>query len=189
MESLIKILENCLKSDRNSQKWVYESFYGYALKIAYRYTNSYQDASSIANDSFVKVFTKLTQFELVSDEEILLLRFKGWIRRIVINTAIDETRRKKNSLLNDSIDEDCWDIADQSEYSDSRLLYKELIGYVKELPENYQRVFNLYVIDGYSHPEIAELLSIPVGTSKSNLSRAKEALQKKLSEFFETKKS
>lgn len=188
MESLYHILRSCLKADRNSQRGLYESYYGYALKIAFRYSVSYDDARMIANDSFVKAFKNLSQFELTDNDTVLELKFRGWLRRIVINTSIDRSRSKKNDLKIDAIDEECWNILDQSEQADSKILYKELICYLKELPPAYQKVFNLYVIDGYSHAEIAEALGISVGASKSNLFRAKEILQKKLSEFFETKK-
>lgn len=141
----------------------------------------------IANDSFVKAFKNLSQFELTDNETVLELRFKGWLRRIVINTSIDQSRKKNLDNITGTLEEDCWELSDPSEKSDSKLLYKELICYLKELPPGYQKVFNLFVIDGYSHAEIAEILKISVGTSKSNLFRAKEILQKNLSEFFETK--
>lgn len=187
MESLFAIFKTCLQSDRNSQRWLYESYYGYALKIAYRYAENYDNARMIANDSFVKAFKNLSQFELTDNETVLELRFKGWLRRIVINTSIDQSRKKNPDAITGALEEDCWELSDPSEKSDSKLLYKELICYLKELPPGYQKVFNLFVIDGYSHAEIAALLGISVGTSKSNLSRAKEILQKNLSEFFETK--
>lgn len=187
MDSLSTILCKCLKNDRTSQKVLYEKYYGYALKIAFRYANCYDDATLITNDAFVKAFRSLQQFELNDEENIISFRFKGWLRRIVINTAIDKLRKKNIEGFSQDLTTDCWDISDSSDNADSKLLYKELIDYLKELPPVYQKVFNLFVIDGYSHAEIGEMLQISVGTSKSNLSRAKDLLQKKLANFFELK--
>lgn len=102
----------------------------------------------------------------------------GWIRRIMINTAIDELR--KNNMIPEigGLPDYVWEVADHSQHSDQKVVYKELITYVKELPPAYRAVFNLFVIDGYSHYEIADMLGISVGTSKSNLSRARLLLQK-----------
>lgn len=91
-------------------------------------------------------------------------------------------------MIEEPIEVDSSDLPFSTDQADSRLMYKELICYLKELPPAYNRVFNLYVIDGYSHAEIASMLNISVGTSKSNLFRAKEILQKKVADFFETKK-
>lgn len=189
MDPLFKILKRCLKSDRNSQRHIYEKYYRYSLKIAFRYVDCFNDATTITNDAFVKLFKNLHQFELTDNESVLEARFFGWLKRIVINTALDSLRKNNRDLPVETLDDDCWDIPEINEQADSKLLYKELIGYLKELPPVYNKVFNLFVIDGYTHAEIAELLDISVGTSKSNLFKAKEILQKKVAEFFETNKA
>ena len=104
----------------------------------------------------------------------------GWIRRIVINVSIDYMR--KESLINErkSLKKEMWLYADSSNDGDNQLMYKELIGLIKKLSPAYRVVFNLHVIDGYSHQEISKILGISVGTSKSNLAKAKIFLQKHL---------
>lgn len=149
----------------------------------------YQEAVSVTNDSFVKAFLRLNQFEIDSNNQILELRFRGWLRRITVNESIDQIRKRKRETKFESLHENDWIDQASTDQADSKLLYKELISYMKELPPSYQKVFNLYVIDGFSHAEIAIMLEISVGTSKSNLSRAKDFLQNKIVEFFETKKS
>ena len=156
---------------------IYEHFYGYALKTVFRYIYRYEKAVDVVNDGFVKLFAHFDRFkcaDAVHVERMLM----GWIRRIMINTAIDELRR--NNLMPEigGIPDYVWEVADGSAHSDQQVLYKELITRVKELPPAYRAVFNLFVIDGYSHYEIADLLGISVGTSKSNLSRARQLLQK-----------
>jgi RNA polymerase sigma-70 factor (ECF subfamily) len=168
---------------------LYEKFYRFALKIAFRYIDDYNDALTITNDAFIKLFRNLKQFELTTDPNILEPRFFGWFKKIVINTSLDYLKKENRQMTFENIDDtQVWDLSETSELADSKLLYKELIGFLKELPPSYNRVFNLYVIDGYSHAEIAGLLNISIGTSKSNLFKAKEILQKKVAEFFETKK-
>lgn len=189
MESLHTILQCCLKNDRRCQQLLYEKYYKFVLKIAFRYINDYNDALTITNDSFIKLFRNLTQFELTENTQVLEPRFFGWLKKIVINTSLDYLKKENRQMMFENIDESqIWELTEASEMADSKLLYKELIGYLKELPPSYNRVFNLYVIDGYSHSEIAALLNISIGTSKSNLFKAKEILQKKVAEFFETKK-
>lgn len=169
---------------------MYEKYYRFALKIAFRYVDDYNEALTISNDSFIKVFKNLNQFDLKNSEAIVEPRFFGWLKRIVINTALDSLKKMDPQKNIETLDDTaCWDIPESSERADSKLLYKELIGYLKDLPPSYNKVFNLFVIDGYSHAEIAGLLNISIGTSKSNLFKAKEILQKNITEFFETKKA
>lgn len=149
----------------------------------------YQEAVSVANDSFVKAFLNLKQFEIDNNSQILELRFRGWLRRITVNESIDQIRKRKREAKYLPMNEDDWIDKASTDQADAKLLYKELISYMKELPPSYQKVFNLYVIDGFSHAEIAIMLEISVGTSKSNLSRAKDFLQNRIVEFFETKRS
>jgi RNA polymerase sigma-70 factor (ECF subfamily) len=102
----------------------------------------------------------------------------GWMRTIMINTAIDHLRKEELLPEIGAMDEDIWQHEDKSQSSDQAVLYKELIQEVKKLPPSYRVVFNMYVIDGFTHQEIAEQLGISVGTSKSNLFKARTHLQK-----------
>jgi RNA polymerase sigma-70 factor (ECF subfamily) len=131
----------------------------------------------VVNDGFVKVFRNFEKFQF-RDIENLEMVLMGWMRMIMINTAIDQLR--KNNFLPEigDISESTWAQEDKSQSSDQVLLYKELVKQVKKLPPSYRTVFNLYVIDGLTHQEIADLLGISVGTSKSNLSKARVILQK-----------
>ena len=125
----------------------------------------------------VKVLHSFNKFHY-TDAENLERILMGWIRRIMINTAIDALR--KDNLMPEigNIDETVWSQADNSQSADQAMLYKELIKNVKNLPPSYRVVFNMYVIDGYTHQEIANHLGISVGTSKSNLFKARELLKK-----------
>jgi len=183
---IIQIIEGCKKQDARSQKMLYERFYGYILKIAFRYVYRYDIAVNVTNDGFVKVFRHIERFCYEGEEypERLLM---AWMKRIVINTSIDELRRNNMTPEIGGIPEHVWEEPDHSQKSDQRLLYKELISYVKSLPPMYRIVFNMFVIDGCTHFEIADFLGISVGTSKSNLSRARGILQKIIKEREEEK--
>ncbi|MFZ1783886.1 MAG: RNA polymerase sigma factor [Ferruginibacter sp.] len=155
---------------------LYENYYGFALKTVFRYIYRYDKAVDVVNDGFIKFFNKIDQFKPghEADTEKMLM---GWLKRIMINTAIDELRRGKMTPEIGGIPDHVWDIPENSENGEQLLLYKELIVMIKELSPQHRSVFNLYVIDGYNHLEIADILQIPVGTSKSCLSRARALLQ------------
>jgi RNA polymerase sigma factor (sigma-70 family) len=176
LEALPEILCRCKANDRRAQKLLYDRYYPYCMKIVFRYIFHYDKAVDVVNDGFVKVFTKLDKFHCEqpqSMEPILL----GWIKTIMINTAIDRLRKDNYLPEIGHIDDSFW-MEDRSQTSDQTVLYKELVMEIKKLPPSYRAVFNLYVIDGYTHQEISDQLHIAVGTSKSNLSKARVLLQK-----------
>lgn len=186
MEKLLHIISGCANQDRQSQQMLYDQYYGLCLKIAFRYVNTYEQAVEVTHDAFLKMFRNFSRFE-VRDIDKLEMLLIGWIRRVVINAAIDYMRREMNNHHSYPIPEHVWEHKDEGQSSDNSLLYKELMILVKELPPAYRMVFNLHVIEGYSHPEIAKMLGITTGTSKSNLSKARAHLQKALtSEKTET---
>lgn len=175
LKFLDEIIIGCIENNQRDQKLLYERYYGYCLKIVFRYIFRYDKAVDVVNDGFVKVFGKLHTFhyEQSSKVEMILM---GWMRTIMVNTAIDRLR-KDNFMPEIGItNEGIW-IEDKSQTSDQQVLYKDLIQEVKKLPPTYRIVFNMYVIDGYTHQEIANQLKIAVGTSKSNLSKARTLLQ------------
>ncbi|MFS8083747.1 MAG: RNA polymerase sigma factor [Ginsengibacter sp.] len=177
MEKTQIILAGCLQDNRKYQKLFYDKYYVFALKIVFRYIYNYEEAIEISNDGMVKVFRNMQHFTFDSDrnlEKVLC----GWIRRIMVNTAIDLLRKKMMLPEIGGIPENAWNLHDQSPSAEQKIIYKELILLIKNLPPEYRIVFNMHVIDGYKHIEIAEILSIPVGTSKSHLMRAKSILQK-----------
>lgn len=183
---IIQIIEGCKRQEARSQKLLYEQFYGYALKIAFRYVYRYDIAVNVTNDGFVKVFRHFEKFRYEEENypDRLLM---AWMKRIIINTAIDELRKNNMTPEIGGIPEWVWEEADKSQKADQRLLYKELISYIKNLPPMYRVVFNMFVIDGCTHFEIADTLGISIGTSKSNLSRARGILQKIIKEKEESK--
>lgn len=179
MEKLFQIINGCAIQDRRCQKILYEQYYGTCLKIAYRYMDTYEQAVEVTNDGFVKIFRNFGRFE-IRDPERMEIVMLGWMRRIMINAAIDYRRKEKNIPETSELIPGGSDYKDDSRLSDNILLFKELICLTRELPPVYRLVFNLHVIEGYSHPEIAKMLGIMVGTSKSNLFKAKVYLQKRL---------
>ncbi|MCX2739839.1 RNA polymerase sigma factor [Pontibacter anaerobius] len=165
------LLRGCLKADREAQRKLYRHFYGYAMSISMRYTKDAEEARDVLNDGFLKVFTKLEKYDPSKP-------FKGWIRRIMINTALDNYRHNlKHYYLMDI--ESAEPEADN--YSvEQKINYEYLISLVQALSPAYRAVFNLYAIDGHTHEEVAEILGISVGTSKSNLAKARANLRAKL---------
>jgi len=176
LQDLSKTIQACRECDPKHQRVLYEHYFGYCLKVVFRYVYRYDRAVDIVNDGFVKIFRSFERFHC-SDPENLERMLMGWMRTIMVNAAIDQLR--KNSFLPEigSLSDAAWALEDRSQPSDKELLYKELVLQVKRLSPAYRAVFNLYVIDGYTHQEIADTLGISVGTSKSNLSKARTILQ------------
>jgi RNA polymerase sigma factor (sigma-70 family) len=165
-DQLENIIEACRNQNRNAQYQLYKQFYNYGMSVALRYVHVMEEAEETVNDAFFKVFTKLDKY----GGELL---FKSWFRRIVVNTAIDKLRSKKSLPTFTELEYVPEEFTSENEvlYTISKDQIKELI---KKLPNAYSKVFNMYVIDEMNHEEIAELLDITVGTSKSNLSRARK---------------
>ena len=178
MKTLDDLITGCTHNQSPDQEAVYRQYFGYSLKIVFRYIHCYEQAVDVVNDGFVKAFLHLHQFYHQAGENLKML-FMGWLRRIMVNTAIDQLR-KERLLPRIGALENNLELPDNSQAADQVLLYKELIDEVRRLPPSYRAVFNMYVVDGYSHQEIAAFLGISEGTSKSNLSRAREFLKKSL---------
>lgn len=166
-----------MANEARDQKTLYEKYYGYCLKTVFRYIYRYDKAVDIVNDGYVKLFRNFSKFTYTPGENLERV-LMGWMRRIMINTAIDFLR--KNNFMPEigELSDNIWAMQDKSESADKVVLYKELILEIKKLPPSYRAVFNLYVIDGFTHHQIAEMLGISVGTSKSNLFKARLQLQK-----------
>lgn len=169
-ESPEELLQKSVRGDRKSQEKLYRQFYGFAMSVCVRYTQSRDEALEIVNDSFLKIFTKGDQYDSKYP-------FKAWFRRIIVNTALDFYRSQQKHYFHENIEE-AYEVSSNDSNPLSQLNYEEIINLVQRLPSGYKMVFNLYVIDGFSHEEISNQLGISVGTSKSNLSRAREALRK-----------
>lgn len=144
-------------------------FYAYGMSITLRYADSSDQAAVILNDAFLKVFVNIKKYD--TDRP-----FKPWLRRIIINTAINYYHKHKNDPIEERL-EPATSITATEETITSRISYDEIIEMIQHLTPAYRTVFNLYVIEGFKHEEIARILGIAVGTSKSNLSKAKRNLQ------------
>lgn len=175
---LLHIIQGCVQANRGSQKLFYQLYYGYAGSICMRYCSNPDDAAEITNDGFLKIFRSLDSFNpKYSDIEASL---KGWMKRIIVNTAIDHFRKNRQHFMVAEIFDDHFNIADETETSIDRMTCKEIFAVIQKLSPVYRMVFNLFVIDGYKHEEIAQQLKISVGASKSNLSKARMNIKKML---------
>ncbi len=161
----------CRQGNRMAQKYLYERYFGKMFGIAMRYTRNQEEALEILNNSFLKVFTSLDKYE---DNNNLA----GWIAKIVFNTAIDHVRRntKYKQVMDFNTDSDLSTGNESLENLNAEDLYR----LIQRLPTASRAVFNLYVIDGYKHKEISEMLDISVGTSKWHLANARKELQSML---------
>ncbi|MCW9706335.1 RNA polymerase sigma factor [Fodinibius salsisoli] len=171
-----KIIEGCRNRQRESQKELYQMFYAYGMSITLRYAESREQAVAILNDAFMKVFTNISTFD---DSR----PFKPWLRQIIVNTAINHFHRNQNERRSEALDK-VEDELNSRETIISGISYDEIIDMVQQLSPAYRTVFNLYVIEGFKHKEIAKMLDISIGTSKSNLSKAKRNLQSILEKNF-----
>ncbi|MCD6201883.1 MAG: RNA polymerase sigma factor [Bacteroidales bacterium] len=172
MQSDEDIIRRCIKKDRKAQKILYERYADIFLGICNRYTANIAEAEDILQEGFVKVFFHLQEFSGTGS-------FFNWMRRIMINTAITYYHKNLKYRYYDEI-ESMYD----SPHTDAPDKYdftrEELLMVIQSLPSGYRMIFNLYAIEGYKHKEIAEMLEIDVNTSKSQYSRAKKMIRRKL---------
>jgi RNA polymerase sigma-70 factor (ECF subfamily) len=181
-KELKTIVEACLRGERRAQERLFQTYYGKMLAVCMRYLNDRDSAQEILQVSFLKVFDKLEFFDFTGSLE-------GWIRRIVTNTAIDHLRKaKKDPFLSDQDNVFVTGSSDPMVESEQTALLdlkaQVAIEAIGKLSPAYRAVFNLYVIEEHTHKEIAEILGISEGTSKSNLAKAKMNLQRLLKEQF-----
>jgi len=170
------LLEGCKQGLRQSQQRLYEQFYGYAMNVCMRYGNDYVSAVEIVNHGFLKVFTKLETYNPNRS-------FRAWVRRIMINSAVDHYRKEFKHRFNHN-DIDMYDQISNWENAIDKISYQDLIKQIQRLPPSYRVVFNLYIIEGYKHEEIGKMLDISTGTSKSNLFRARIQLRDALRKIY-----
>ena len=168
-----EIISRVLKKERSAQVLLYKKYQTVWYMICLRYHNSKEDAQDVLQNALIKIYTKLDQFDIEKGN------FKSWSSKVVINENLMFLRKKVKSFKVDAID-DVLFIPDQSESALDILSAEELTKMIQKLPAGYRAVFNLYVIEGFNHQEIADLLSINIGTSKSQLSKARKLLQKQL---------
>lgn len=145
------------------------------MSVCLRYTSRHEDAVEIYNDSFLKIFKEIYHYKPLYSDEVN--SFKGWIRKIMIYTAIDYTRKNNKHSFTTDFETSVVYLTSNEENVLDRMSYEEIIAAIQQLSPAYRTVLNLYIIDGFTHEEIAKQLDIAVGTSKSNLFKARQQLQ------------
>jgi RNA polymerase sigma-70 factor (ECF subfamily) len=167
--SLNRLIKQCAKNDKRAQKEIYQLFAGKLFSICLKYSKNRQEAQDNFQDGFVTIFSKIGQFNFKGS-------FEGWLKRIMVNTVLLKYRNKSvlNIVTEEIPDEVVVDV------DDDEISLDFLLSLIQELPERYRLVFNLYVLDGYSHKEVSQMLHIAEGTSKSNLARARAILKQKV---------
>lgn len=166
---LEELIHNCKKGKRAAQAELYRKYSGILFGMCLKYSRNKTEAEDNLHDSFVTIFGKIDQYNFQGS-------FEGWIKRITVNTVLQKYRKEPHlNVVSENISEEMDVDMDQADISLSTLL-----GYIQELPNKYRLTFNLYVLDGYSHKEISEMLGTSAGTSKSNLARAKMILREKI---------
>ena len=179
------LIERCLKGEEKAFKKLYDNYYVVMMRIAMRYSRDNEEAKDFLQTIFLKVVTSLKKFDNKGS-------FEGWIKRIAVNEAINYYKRINKSNMVNYMQEDEKVVSGKKQLDDKNIFatfeMEELMKLVQELPPAYRTVFNLYAIEDFSHKEIAKKLEISVGTSKSNLSRARNILRKKIEEIKEYEK-
>lgn len=177
--SLEQLIIKCKKNNRKAQGELYGLYATKLFTLCLKYSKNYAESEDNLQDAFLTIFNKIKQYSGNGS-------FEGWMKRIVINTALQ--RYRKASIL-DVIKDDILE-EEIVEVEVERVPLEFLLEIIQQLPDKYRLAFNLYVLDGFSHKEIAEMLNVSVGTSKSNLSRARRILKEKIEENqFKNKKT
>ena len=168
MENIEKIIDDCRKNDAKAQEALYKHYSPLLFSICLRYMKSYDKAEDVLVSGFYKIFTKISSYKNEGS-------FEGWIKRVIVNEALMQLRKK--NALNMSVElSEIKETAIEPVF-ESNLDYEQLLKLIDELPNGYRTVFNMYVIEGYKHREIAEALGVSINTSKSQLILAKRKLR------------
>ena len=165
-----QIVNGCVNKDPKAQKCLYDKFSGKMMGVCLRYCESEQEAEDVLQNGFIAVFMNIASFNNTGS-------FEGWIRKIIVNTALTNIRKNKKFKQNISLDNVEYMLSTPSQIGDS-FSANDLLKVIQQLPQGSRTIFNLYAIEGYTHHEIAEMLNISEGTSKSQYSRARAYLQK-----------
>jgi RNA polymerase sigma factor (sigma-70 family) len=173
--SLDQLIENCKNNDTKAQGELYKLYASKLFSICLKYSRNYAEAEDNLQDAFLTIFDKMEQYKGKGS-------FEGWLKRITVNTVLQRYRNEKVfDIINDDITEDV-----ELEVNEEDISIDYLLKIIQELPDRYRLVFNLYVLDGYSHKDIADMLKITVGTSKSNLARARQILKQTIENYKTT---
>lgn len=171
--SLDQLIHGCKNNETKAQSELYKLFSGKLFALCLKYSRNYAEAEDNLQDTFLTVFKKIGQFKGKGS-------FEGWLKRIAINTSLQKYRSKVSllHLVNEKIP-----AHEEKEMTNQNLNIDFLLICIQQLPDRYRLVFNLYALDGYKHKEIAEMLKITEGTSKSNLARARIILKEKIEQY------
>lgn len=167
------LIAECVKGNAKAQKALFDKYASKMLAVCMRYFSNQMEAEDVLQDGFVKVFNNLDKYD---DRGV----FEGWMRRIFVNTALDELRRRKMQFSEEDIGDISYKIEPASKRTDDNILAEDLMKLVRAMPEGYRIIFNLFAIEGYSHKEIAQQLNIEESTSKSQYFRARAFLRQRL---------
>jgi RNA polymerase sigma-70 factor (ECF subfamily) len=163
------LIKGCIEGNPEMQKLLYDLFSSKMYGVCLRYAENAEDANDVMQEGFIKVYRSLPKFRAEGS-------FEGWIRRIFVNTSIEHYRKKTKKYNITEVQENT--IEDNELSALDSLATKDILNIINELSPGYKQVFNMHVVEGYSHKEIAEILGITEGTSKSQLARAKGVLKK-----------
>ncbi len=166
-----QLINGCISNDAHCQQLLFERFAGKMLSVCLRYATDRMEAEDILQDSFIKVYRNISQFKFEGS-------FEGWVRRIVVNTALKYCQKKKMKFEEVKPESNQAGGLEPSAYN--HLNETELMKLIHQLPDGYKLVFNLHIIEGYSHEEIAEMLNIKDSTSRSQLVKARRYLQNEI---------
>lgn len=175
------LINGCLKGNRKDQELLYRRHAAKLYAVCLQYSGNDEEARDILQEGFIKIFENLVHYKFEGS-------FEGWLRRIIVNTALEKYRSKHNLYRVDDINQIPEPNAEPENEDYAGLEASDLLGIIKELPPKYRIAFNLFAIEGYSHKEISEMMNISEGTSKSNLSRARVILQRRVSSYTGIKK-
>jgi RNA polymerase sigma-70 factor (ECF subfamily) len=175
------IINGCLKGDRRDQELLYRRYAARLYAVCLQYSGNDEEARDVLQEGFIKIYENLVHYKYEGS-------FDGWVRRIMVNTALEKYRSKHNLYRVDDIDQIPEPNAEPDNEDYAGLEARDLMEIIRELPPRYRIVFNLFAIEGYSHKEISDMMSISEGTSKSNLSRARVILQRRVGSYTGLKK-
>ena len=181
MTEIKNIINGCLKGNRRDQELLYRRYAARLYAVCLQYSGNDEEARDILQEGFIKIYENLVHYKYEGS-------FDGWVRRIVVNTALEKYRSKHNLYRVDDIDQIPEQNAEPDNEDYAGLGASDLMEIIRELPPRYRIVFNLFAIEGYSHKEISDMMSISEGTSKSNLSRARVILQRRVGSYTGLKK-
>jgi RNA polymerase sigma factor (sigma-70 family) len=176
LSEIKKIIKGCLNGDRRDQELLYRRHAAKLYAVCLQYSGNDEEARDILQEGFIKIFENLDRYKNEGS-------FEGWMRRITVNTALERFRSRHNLYRVDDIDTIKEPDAEPDNQDYAGLEANDLLEIIRELPTKYRMVFNLYAIEGYSHKEISKMVNISEGTSKSNLSRARVILQRRVGSY------